>query len=55
MGGHSPGIKGSPSAGTAVSASRTGGKMKCVGALLLIAMLSTAMAAPLSIIGKQQW
>ena len=33
-------------AGTSVVASKTGGKMKCVGALLLIAMLSTAMAAP---------
>jgi len=43
------GIKGALSPNTAVAAiAENRSKMKCVGALLLIALLSTAMAAPLS-------
>ena len=44
--GYYPVLKGSPPAGTAVAANKTGSKMKCVGVLLLIVMLSAAMAAP---------
>ena len=50
MCGHSPGIQKRvhQQVSGSIAASKTGSKMKCVGALLLIAMLSTAMTAPAS-------
>ena len=50
MCGHSPGIQKRvlQQVSGSIAASKTGSKMKCVGALLLMAMLSSAMAAPMS-------